>query len=87
MLMRMMLLLLLPICYSLRFLRPVDFLDASDNDSETTTPEKEVLQAVKSFYTALTTGDQEGIETVFSQSNSKEVSEVRTINVKQFVCF
>ena len=59
-----------------RFLRPIDFLDASDKDAETTALEEEVLGQVKTFYRALTTGDKEGIDAVFSSSNSKEVSEV-----------
>ena len=61
---------------SKRFLRPIDFLDASDKDADTTTSEEEVLEQVRSFYTALTTGDQNGIEAVFSPSNSNEVSEI-----------
>jgi len=65
-----------------QFLRPVDFLDVSDDEttkklnSETTTAEKEVLEVVDSFYNALTTGDQDMIENIYSQSNSKDVSEV-----------
>jgi len=68
-----------------RFLRPVDFLDSSDDDTtkrngpDKTTAEKEVLETVESFYKALTTGDQDVIERIYSQSNSKEVSEVRSI--------
>ena len=68
-----------------RFLRPIDFLDASDDettksiDSDKTTSEKEVLELVKSFYAALTTGDQDALESIYSQSNSEEVSEVRTM--------
>lgn len=60
-------------------------MDASDDetsksiDSDKTTSEKEVLELVKSFYAALTTGDQDALESIYSQSNSKEVSEVRTI--------
>merc|ERR1719253_417741 len=65
-----------------QFLRPFDFLDASDDektkniDSDNTTSEKEVLELVKSFYAALTTGDQDALESIYSQSNSEEVSEV-----------
>ncbi len=59
-----------------RFLRPIDFLDESDKDSDTTALEKEVLDTVKSFYKALTIGDQDGIESIFSPSKSGEVSEV-----------
>ena len=51
-------------------------MDATDKDADTTSEEEEVLAQVKTFYAALTTGDQEGIDTVFSPSNSKEVSEV-----------
>jgi len=59
-----------------QFLRPIDFLDTSDKDSDTTASEKEVMDSVKSFYTALTTGDQDTIESIYSPSNSEEVSEV-----------
>jgi len=59
-----------------QFLRPIDFLDESDKDSDTTALEKEVLDTVKSFYKALTIGDQDGIESIFSPSKSGEVSEV-----------
>lgn len=64
-----------------QFLRPIDFLDASDDDTrkvdiDTTAEEMEILKIVKSFYSALTTGDQDEIERIFFQSNSKEVSEV-----------
>jgi hypothetical protein len=75
-----------------RFLRPVDFLDASDdnttktNGSDTTTAEKEVLETVQSFYKALTTGDQDAIERIYSESSSKEVSEVRSIKFFRKVC-
>ena len=73
----------------LRFLRPTDFLDVSDDDktktsdSDTTTSEKEILESVEAFYSALTTGDQNAIESIFSQSTSKEVSEVRHLCQQQ----
>jgi len=65
-----------------QFLRPIDFLDVTDEDqtsrtnSAATSAEKELLEAVESFYSALTTGDQNVIESIYSPSNSKEVSEV-----------
>jgi len=66
-----------------QFLRPTDFLGTSTSDdktffldSDTTSAEKEVLETVESFYKALTTGDQDMIERIYSQSDSKEVSEV-----------
>lgn len=65
-----------------QFLRPTDFLDVSDDDrtktsdSDTTTTEKELLETAESFYSALTTGNQDAIESLYSQSTSKEVSEV-----------
>ena len=65
-----------------RFLRPVDFLDVLEGNDATKHSnfdaiETELLDAVKSFYKALTTGDQDAIGTIFSESTSKEVSEVR----------
>mmetsp|Transcript_7649 Transcript_7649/g.15739 ORF Transcript_7649/g.15739 Transcript_7649/m.15739 type:complete len:376 (-) Transcript_7649:17-1144(-) len=67
-----------------QFLRPIDFLDPSDDESGKTfdsdkQAEKEILETVESFYHALTTGDQDTIERIYSSSNSKEVSEVRTV--------
>jgi len=65
-----------------QFLRPIDFLDASDDDfkkknvPDPTAAENEVLEIVKSFYAALTTGDQDLIEKVYSPYKSKEVSEI-----------
>ena len=45
--------------------------------SDDSTTEKEVLENVEVFYKALTTGDQNAIESVFSKTQSNEVSEVR----------
>lgn len=45
--------------------------------SDDSATEKEVLENVEVFYKALTTGDQNAIESVFSKTPSNEVSEVR----------
>ena len=45
--------------------------------SDDSATEKEVLENVKVFYKALTTGDQNAIGSVFSKTQSNEVSEVR----------
>jgi hypothetical protein len=66
-----------------QFLRPTDFLD----DLSTTTvssktshssSEQEVLVHLHSFYQALTTGDEEGIARIYSNSPSTAVTEVTT---------
>jgi hypothetical protein len=45
--------------------------------SDDSATEKEVLENVEVFYKALTTGDQNAIENVYSKTPSNEVSEVR----------
>ena len=45
--------------------------------SDDSATEKEVLENVEVFYKALTTGDQNAIGSVFSKTQSNEVSEVR----------
>ena len=60
----------------------MDVLDDDEtkkSDSDTATTEKELLETVKEFYSALTTGNQDAIESIYSQSTSKEVSEVRHV--------
>mmetsp|Transcript_43233 Transcript_43233/g.104701 ORF Transcript_43233/g.104701 Transcript_43233/m.104701 type:complete len:514 (-) Transcript_43233:2590-4131(-) len=66
-----------------QYLRPTELLDASDPSSTsstsatTTNDEIEVLQnATTTFYRSLTTGDQDGIEKIFSSSKSEAVTEV-----------
>jgi hypothetical protein len=69
-----------------QYLRPTDLLDISDasatwggvEDDSTKATREELLDNVKKFYAALTTGDQIGIEAAFSKSLSREVTEVRT---------
>jgi hypothetical protein len=45
--------------------------------SDDSATEKEILENVQVFYKALTTGDQNAIESVYSKTPSNEVSEVR----------
>eukprot|EP00536_Pseudo-nitzschia_multiseries_P008782 jgi/Psemu1/306008/fgenesh1_kg.230_\ len=68
-----------------QFLRPTDFLDVTDDDlpkqtnADTTDTEKELLGALETFYRALTTGDQDAMERIYSPSSSKEVSEITAL--------
>jgi len=64
-----------------QYLRPTDFLDApgdlSESDKSSVNQiETELLENVQTFYKALTTGDEEGMDRIYSKSFSREVSEV-----------
>ena len=72
-----------------RFLRPTDFLDdeddtniataataAVDKNTGATGAEREILDALGSFYRGLTTGDREAIDRVCAPSGAGEVTEV-----------
>lgn len=68
------------------YMRPTDFLEmkeATDTLREVDSTEEikvELMEKVKDFYSALTTGDQAGIDAVFSKSSSQAVTEVRASN-------
>jgi len=55
-------------------LRPIEFLDESDDASPTA--DSSLLQSLESFYRALTTGDSDAIASIFSSNQSPQVSEV-----------
>lgn len=55
-------------------LRPTEFLDESDNASVMADPS--LLRSLESFYLFLTTGDSQGISSIFSSNEAPLVSEV-----------
>jgi hypothetical protein len=55
-------------------LRPTDILDQADPPQATANPA--LLEAVRAFYTCLTTGDADGMEAIFSSKPSSQVAEV-----------
>ncbi|KAG7353753.1 hypothetical protein IV203_003108 [Nitzschia inconspicua] len=60
-----------------QFLRPIDFLD-DDTPTKVTkdSAKQELLQNLRSFYKALTTGDEDGVTSIYSAFPSAEVTEV-----------
>lgn len=61
-----------------QFLRPTDFLDDDIVTSADDSSKQELLDNLQLFYKALTTGDEDGIKSVYSSSPSIAVTEVTT---------
>jgi hypothetical protein len=60
-----------------QYLRPTDFLDVEDEASSNLgDTEAELSESLQSFYQALTTGDEDGIERIFAATPSCEVTAV-----------